>query len=169
MKKRTVIVGVVILLLGIAAFVGGTIGALGSITINNSFTQPHPGEYVSAEIVLNSTSGLAIASPAATGGIIHAQDLTLVNSTNLGTYAVPSSSTAAGTVIYKALSGDYYYVAFSTAKPDTTIVATPTKGSVASYGLLVIAGIVLAIAGFVVAIVGAVQKSRRPEPTVQPT
>jgi hypothetical protein len=169
MKTRTVVIGLVILVIGVVLFFGGAIGALGSISINNTFTQPHPGEYVSAEITLNTTSGLAVASPAATGGIIHAQDLGLVNSTNLGTYVIPYSSSAAGTDIYKSLVGDYYYVAFSTTQPGTTIVATPAKVSVASYGVLVLAGIVLAIAGIVVAIIGAFQKNRPPDASLQPS
>ncbi|MDG6898807.1 MAG: hypothetical protein JRN24_03610, partial [Nitrososphaerota archaeon] len=137
------------------------------LLVDSAFTR-HPGEYVSAEIRLNSSSGLVVASPSATGGIIHAQDLGLVNSTNLGTYAVPYNSSAAGSDIYSALLGDYYYVAFSAAQPATTIVATPAHGSLASYGLLVLAGIVLAIAGFVVVVVGALQKSRPRDDMAQP-
>jgi uncharacterized membrane protein len=169
LKKRTVVIGLVVLVVGVALFFGGAIGALGSISINNTFTQPHAGEYVSAEIALNTTSALAVASPAATGGVIHAQDLDLVNSTNLGSYAIPYNSSAAGTDIYKALVGEFYYVAFSTTQPDTTIVATPAKGSVASYGVLVLAGIVLVIAGIVVAVIGAFQKSRQPGASMQPS
>lgn len=167
MKTRTVVIGLVVLAVGASLFIGGAIGALGSISISTTFTQQRSGEYVSAEIVLNTTSGLAVASPSATGGIIPAQDLGQVNSTNLGSYAVPYSSSAAGTEVYRALVGDYYYVAFTSSQPDTTIVATPAKGSVASYGLLVLAGIALVIAGIVIAIIGAFQKSRNPKAAAQ--
>jgi hypothetical protein len=57
MNFRTVAVGVIVLVLGIALLIGGAIGAPGSITINGTFTEPHSGEYLSTEIVLNTTSG----------------------------------------------------------------------------------------------------------------
>jgi hypothetical protein len=167
-KTRTVVIGLVILVIGVAAFIGGAVGALGSITISTTFTQPHSGEFVSAEIVLNETSGLAVASPATTGGVIPAEDLSLVNSTNLATYTVPYTASAAGSDVYKSLIGDYYYVAFSASQPTTTIVATPAKSSIASYGLLILVGIVLAIAGIVAAVIGAFQKNRRPDASVKP-
>lgn len=158
MKTRTVMIGLIILVVGVALFIGGAFGVLSSITIKTNFTQPSAGEYLSAEIKLNSTSGLAVASPAAEGGIIRAQDLSLVNSSNLDTYAIPYNSTGVGTDIYRSLTGNYYYVAFSSTRPSTTIVATPHMGTMVGYGLLVLLGIVCVIAGIVVAIVGVFQK-----------
>lgn len=162
MKTRTVVIGVILIAVGVALFVGGALGALGSITINTTFTQPHPGEYVSAEIMLNGTSELAVSSPASAGGVIHAQDLGFVNSTNIGSYAISYNSTAAGTDIYRSLTGNFYYVAFSSSQPSTTIVATPLKSSVVGYGLIVLIGIVCGIAGIIVAVVGVFQKGRPP-------
>ena len=162
MKTRTVVIGIVLIVVGIALFGAGALGALGSITINRTFTQPHPGEYVSAEIVLNATSGLVVSSPAAVGGILHAQDLSLVNSTNIGSYTIPYNSTGVGSDIYRSLSGNFYYVVFSSTQPSTTIVATPLRSSIIRYGLLVLLGIVCAIAGAVVAVVGVFQEGRPP-------
>jgi len=162
MNKRMVVIGVVILVIGVALIIGGAIGALGSISIKTTFTQPHPGEYVSAEIVLNTTSNLAVASPAATGGVVSAQNLTQVNSTNINTYAVPYNATAVGTEVYKSLSGDYYYVAFASAQPNTKIVATPQGSRVLLFAALLLLGVVLAIVGIIVAVVGAVKKTRPP-------
>ena len=162
MKTSTVVIGLVIIVIGVALFIGGAVGALGSITINRTFTQPTSGEYVSAEVVLNASSGLAITSPAAVGGLIHAQDLSLVTSSNIGTYAVPYNSTAAGSEVYSSLVGDYYYVAFSSTQPSTTSVAPPQMGAVRGVGSLVLLGIVLVIAGIVVAIIGVFQKKKQP-------
>ena len=162
MKKRTVVIGIILLVVGVALFGGGALGALGSITINRSFTQPHPGEYVSAEIVLNGTSGLVVSSPAAVGGIIYAQDLNLVNSTNFGSYVIPYNSTGVGSDIYKSLSGSFYYVAFSSTQPSTVIVATPLRGSLIGFGLLILLGIVFALAGIIVVVIGVFQKGRPP-------
>jgi len=162
MKTRTVMIGVIILVLGIILAVIGAIGALGSVTIVTSFTEPHSGEFVSTEMVLNSTSALAVSSPAANGGIIPAQDLNSVNSTNLATYAVSPNSNAVGTLTYRNLSGDYYYVAFSSTQPGTRIVTTGLGSGVVKYGLLVLAGLACIIAGIVVAIVGWRQKISPP-------
>lgn len=161
-QRRTVVIGLAVLVIGVAMFIGGAIGALGSININRTFTQPQPGEYVSAEIMLNTTSDLAVSSPASVGGIIYAQDLNQVNSTNVNSYAIPYNSTGAGSDIYRSLSGDFYYVAFSSTQPGTAIVATPLGSGIRGYGALVLLGIVLIIVGIAVAAVGAIRKSKAP-------
>ncbi len=166
MNSRTVVVGVIVLVVGIGLLIGGAIGALGSITINTTFTEPHPGEYLSAEMVLNTTSGLVVTAPAAVGGIIPASEVNSVNSSNLSTYAIPYNSTAAGSYVYRSISGDYYYVAFASTPPGTRIVATALHSSAARFGTLVLLGLVCAVAGIIVAVVGAIQK-KRPSPQMQ--
>ena len=160
MKQRTVVIGIIVVIVGGVMLVGGAIGALGSITIHTSFTQLHPGEYVSAEIMLNRTSNLLVSSPAASGGIVSAQDLSLVNFANLNTYAIPYNASAVGNNVYRSLIGDYYYVAFSSSQPNTKIVATPQGSLVLAYGLLAVLGVVVAVGGIVVVIVGVLQKER---------
>ena len=166
MNSRTVVAGVIVLVVGIALLIGGAVGALGSITINTTFTEPHPGEYLSTEIVLNTTSGLVVTAPAAAGGIIPAQAMNLVNSSNLSTYAIPYNSTVAGSDVYKSISGDYYYVAFASTQPDTRIVATALHSSAARFGILVLLGLVCLVAGIIVAVVGAIQKGNKKSGTV---
>ena len=157
-RKRTVVIGAVILAVGVVMVVAGGVGALSSLTINTSFTQPHPGEYVSSEIALNATSELVVSSPAATGGIIRAQNLNLVNSTNIDTYAIAYSASGAGSDVYKSLSGDYYYVAFASTQPNAKIVALTQGSSVLAYGGLVLLGVVLLIAGIAITVVGLLRK-----------
>jgi hypothetical protein len=158
MRTRTVVIGVVILVIGVALLGAGAVGALGSLTINRNFTEPHPGEFVSAEIVLNSSSVLVVASPASLGGVVTAQNLPQVNSTNISSLAVQAS----GSNTYRGLVGDYYYVAFASSAPSTTIVATPTTGGILKYGALALAGLLFIVVGIIVAIVGAVQKKKLP-------
>jgi uncharacterized membrane protein YidH (DUF202 family) len=158
-----VVAGVIILVIGIALLAVGALGALGSISIKTGFSQPHTGEYVSAEVVLNATSDVVVASPASVGGLVHAQDLSLVNSTNISTYAIPVNSTGAGDAVYRSLLGAYYYVAFASAQPSSTIVATPLNSSAVRFGVVALLGIVLLIVGIIVAIVGALRKKRLPE------
>jgi len=158
MRTRRVVIGVVVLVIGLSLLAVGAFGALSNLTISKSFSEPHPGEYVSAEIVLNTTSALVITSPATNGGVIHAQNLDLVNSTNIGTYAIPINASGAGSNTYTRLTGDYYYVVFASTPPSTTIVATPLNSGIIRYGALVLLGFICIIAGVIVAVVGAIQK-----------
>jgi hypothetical protein len=162
MKKRIVKVGVVVIVVGVVLVGIGRLGALNTITFNMNFTQPHLGEYVSAEITLNSASDLIVSSPATVGGIVHAQDLNLVNSTDVSAYAIPHNATAAGSDLYPSLSGDFYYVAFSSTQPITSIVGPQANvGSLAyAYGELALVGGVCTIAGIIVAALGLRQKNR---------
>jgi hypothetical protein len=162
MNTRTILIGVVILVVGIALIAVGAFGVLGSTTIFTTFNQIHSGEYVSSELVLNSSSAVVVSSPATTGGLIPSADLNLVNSSSIGQYALQSNSSGSSTQTYKNLTGSYYYVAFVSA-PNTKIVATSVKSSLVSYGLLVLAGVACFFAGIVVAIVGVVRKSKKPK------
>ncbi len=163
MRTVLVIVGVVILILGIVLFAAGALGALGSTTIITTFSQPQAGEYVSAELVMNSTSVVVVTSPASNGGLIPEQDLAVVNSSSVSSYVITPRSTAGGTETYRNLTGDYYYVVFSSTQPSSRIVITGGHLSkTIGLGLLVLGGIVLFIAGIIVAILGAVLKKRPP-------
>ena len=98
MRKRMVTIGVVLLIVGIAFLVSGVIGLRGSTNTVKVFNQPNPGEYVSSEILLNSSSTIIVRSPPSVGGLIPAQYINLVNSTNhqlLCTY--PAATSVAGT------------------------------------------------------------------------
>ena len=96
MRKRMVTIGVVLLIVGIAFLVSGVIGLRGSTNTVKVFNQPNPGEYVSSEILLNSSSTIIVRSPPSVGGLIPAQYINLVNSTNINTYAKRVSTAVAG-------------------------------------------------------------------------
>jgi hypothetical protein len=157
-RTRILTIGLVVLVFGIAlAAVGGYSLKNTTMTIT-SFTQPTAGEYVSAELILND-SVVVVRSPASAGGMVPAQDISVVNPTNIGSYAVPFNSTAASSDTYLGLRGDFNYVIFSSVQPTTNIVVTGTLLGTITSGLLVLAGIVCAIAGIIVTIVGAVRKN----------
>ena len=158
MNKPIVIIGGVVLIIGVVLIAVGAVGVLQGLTIVKTFSQPQSGEYVSTELVLNSTSSAAVTSAAANGGLIPAQDLNLVNSTNIGLYAVTPHSNVAGTQTYTNLLGDYYYVAFASSQPSSKIVATQLNGGIGS-SPLVLGGFVVVIIGVVVIVLGARKKS----------
>ena len=158
MRTRTLTIGLIILVVGIALAAVGGYSLRNATTSITSFTQSTPGEYVSAGLVLND-SVVVVRSPASVGGMVPAQDVSAVNSTDIGSYAVPYNSTAASSETYIGLRGDFNYVVFSSVQPTTNIVVTGTLLGTITSGLLVLAGIVCVIVGIIVTILGAVRKN----------
>jgi hypothetical protein len=160
LNRPTVVVGAVVLVIGVVIIAVGAVGVLRGLTVITTFSEPRSGEYVSTELMLNSTSGVAVTSSAAKSGLIPAQDLNLVNLTNIGQYALTPHSSLAGTVTYTNLMGDYYYVAFASSQPSSKIAATPLHGGTLGSNPLVLGGFVAIIIGVVVIVLGVRRKSR---------
>ena len=163
MRTRIIIVGIIILIIGIALIAVGALGALRGLAIVNTFNQLHSGEYVSSEVMLNTSSIVAITSPSSTGGLIRASDLSLVNSSNLSSFAIQPNSTSSSTNTFIRLIGDYYYVSFTSTQPSTQIIITSASRGVIDYGILTIVGISMLVAGIIVAIVGVFLKRPKTE------
>jgi hypothetical protein len=163
MRKRTVIIGLIILVIGIALVAGGAVGLKGTTSTISTFTQPQTGEYVSSEVVLNSTAVVVVRPSSSTGGLVPAQALSDVNSTSLATYARPASSTAGGSATYAGVQGDYYYVIFTSSQPATKIVIAGDLAKTIESGILVLLGGILFIAGLIVTIIGAIRKGNKPK------
>jgi len=163
MRKRTVIIGLIMLVIGIAFVAGGVVGLKGTTSTVSTFTQPQTGEYVSSEVVLNSTAVVVVRPSSSTGGLVPAQALSDVNSTGLATYALAASSTAGGSATYVGVQGDYYYVIFTSSQPATKIVITGDVAKTVESGILVLLGGILFLAGLIVTIIGAIRKSNKPK------
>ena len=165
MRTRTLTIGLIILVVGITLATAGGYNLKNTTKSITSFTQPVAGEYVSAELVLNN-SVVIVRSPATIGGMVPSQDISAVNSTNIGSYAVAYNSTAASSETYLGLRGDFNYVVFSSEQPTTKIEVTGTLSETITSGLLVLGGIVCVIAGIIVAIVGVVRKNPAKKATI---
>jgi len=163
MRKRTVIIGLIMLVIGIAFVAGGVVGLKGTTSTVSTFTQPQTGEYVSSEVVLNSTAVVVVRPSSSTGGLVPAQALSDVNSTGLATYALAASSTAGGSATYVGVQGDYYYAIFTSSQPATKIVITGDVAKTVESGILVLLGGILFLAGLIVTIIGAIRKSNKPK------
>ena len=159
MNKPIVVIGGVVIIIGVVLIAVGAVGVLRGLTVITTFTQPQNGEYVSTELMLNTTSGIAVTSAAANGGLIPAQDRNLVNSTNIGHYALTPHSSVAGTVTYTDVTGNYYYVVFASSQPNSKVVVTPLHGGTLASSPLVLGGFLAIILGIVVIVVGALRKS----------
>jgi hypothetical protein len=163
LRKRTLIIGLIILIIGIAFVAAGIVGLRGTTSTISTFTQPQSGEYVSSEVKLNSSSAVVVRDASTSGGLIRAESLNDVNSTNLSTYALPVSSTAGGSSTYVGVKGDYYYVIFTSSQPTTMIVIAGNFIRTAESGILVLLGGVLFLAGLIVTIIGAIRRSNKPK------
>jgi hypothetical protein len=164
-RTRTLTIGLIILVVGIALAVVGGYSLRSKTTSITSFTQPTAGEYVSAELVLNNNV-VVVRSPATVGGMVPSQNISAVTSTNIGSYAVAYNSTAASSETYLGLRGDFNYVVFSSVQPTAKIEVTGTLSEDVTSGLLVLGGIVLVIAGIIIAIVSAVRKNPANKSTI---
>jgi multisubunit Na+/H+ antiporter MnhG subunit len=162
MKKPIVIIGAIVLIIGVVLIAVGAVGILRGLTVITTFSEPQSGQYVSTELRLNVTSGVAVTSAASNSALVAAQNLTLVNSTNIGQYAVTPYSSGGGNLAYTNLMGDYYYVAFASSQPSSKIVATPIHGGTLGSSSPVLGGFAVVIAGIVVIVVG-VRMNRRPK------
>lgn len=163
MRTRTVIIGLILLVLGIAFVAGGVASLRGSVSTISTFTQTQTGEYVSSEVVLNSTSVVVVRLPSSTGGLVPAQVLSDVNSSSLAKYELSVSSSAAGSSTYTGVKGDYYYVDFTQSPPTASIVVAGDVAKTAEAGILVLLGGLLFLIGLIVSIIGAIRKGNNPK------
>jgi hypothetical protein len=166
MRKTILIIGVIILLIGISLIVIVRLGPISQINKIETLNQQRAGEYVSSELVLSSPSVVVIRSPASDGGLVPSQDLNAIDSVNVGTYAIPYSNAISNVETYNEITGDYYYVGFSSSAPSTQIVVTnlSSTGGLIEIGIIALSGLGLIIAGIVVVIVGLVSKNPRKDP-----
>jgi hypothetical protein len=105
MRRTVMVIGVVILVIGIALIAIIPLGGISGVNRINTFNEPKAGEYVSSELVLNGISIVAVVSPASVGGMIPSQDISSINSANVGTYAVPYTRAVNNIETYNGLSG----------------------------------------------------------------
>ncbi len=157
MNKPIVIIGGVALVIGVVLIAVGAVGVLRGLIVITAFSEPHGGEYVSTELVLNTTSGVAITSAAPSGGLVPAQDLNLINSTNIAQYALAPHSSGV-TLTYINLTGNYYYVAFAASQPSSKVVATPLHGGTMASSPTTLGGFAVLVIGVVVVALGVRRK-----------
>jgi hypothetical protein len=157
---------VIVLIVGVGVLFVGATETAATLTIITTFNEQHPGEYASPEIDLTTSSVIEVQAPGAVSGVVHAQDLYSVNKTNLASYALKPNATVAGTQQFRGITGDFYYVDFSSAPPSVThVVVTPFRSGVIRFVALVLAGLIGAVVGAIVAVMG-LRRDTRPLPPV---
>ncbi len=133
-------------------------------TTSSHVTQVSTNEWRSDTINVNSSGVLTITTSATTGdfGLIHASDLSVVNSTNIANYRVEYNNTdTAGSLnafVYEQVSGPYYFIVFSSSQPTLTYVFLTTEAEI--FAAVMIVGSGIAFVGLIMAIIGAILKKK---------
>lgn len=163
MRKKIVLIGLALLIAGIA-IIGVSLYEMSALsTINSSLTQVSSNEWRSDLINVNSSGVLTVTTNATSGfGLIPASDLSVVTASNLASYAVGyDTSTTSGSLnafVYDQINGQYYFVIFSSSEPTMTYLFLTAEGEI--FGELLIVGAGIAFVGLVMAIVGAILKKK---------
>lgn len=167
MRRGIALIGVVLIVVGVVligiTFATGLSLPKSSRTVN----QVYSGEWDSGEINITSTTSIAVATTATgTYGLIKATDLSTVNPTNLASLSLQPHSTVTvssdHTLTYKNLSGQYYFVVFSSKSPTIVVEYVSHNSLGATGGKLLLPGGALILSGIIVGIVGVVLK-RKPD------
>lgn len=164
MRKKIAIIGVVLLIVGVALYVGATEGLMTTTIVNTKMVQTSTGEWTSLELNTSSGSQLSLVTENSSYALVPSNDMSKINSGNVQNYAVsPKSelSTSLGLVsTFSPSAGSYYVVVFSKTTPSVKYTLLKSLADAAVYGLLVLAGMVLSIVGVIVLIVGLILRNK---------
>ncbi len=164
MRKKIVISGLIVLIIGIVIVGSSTAVVLSNTSVGGKLVQSNSGEWESPVINVSSGYRIVVTSHVSEFAIIPSKDMSIVNATNVNEYSVSSfkltnvSSTSISQ--YKPTSGNYYLVVFTTSSPNVKYTVIKSLSQDARLGLIELAGIDLTIAGFVVLIIGLVKKKK---------
>ncbi len=167
MRKKIVIIGVVILIIGIALFAAGSYE--GTHLLHRSVSEIKSGEYKTDNITLKSGYIMAVTSPPSVYGLIPINDIKIVNSTNINKYSlkpIVSSSTAVEYLANSTTAGDYTFVMFTSAVASTFTYEYGSFSTIEVIGVLALFGIIIGVIGFIVLIAGLILKPKQKEPDI---
>ncbi len=167
MRKKIAVIGLVLLVAGVAIFfAGGSLGIRGLIN-DETMSAKGSGEFMSP--VFNVSSGelvLITSNPASSIYLIPSADASIVNSSNVGNYKVAggtyANNSGVTTIEYTSISsGTYNIVSFTSSSPKVTLTKEPVNSLLVALLPTIIGGI-MAFAGFIVLIIGLVLRRKEP-------
>jgi len=172
MRKKIAVIGLVILIVGIALAVGG-IQEDKSLVHTTVKTDPYNTTttgYMTDNITVSHGYEVLVISSDTHSGLIKASNLPKAdNITNLEHYEITPTSHASDEMIYTGLpAGTYVFIAFNTSMPVITYEYASLTTMEIGGSLLVIGGIA-AFVGFIILIIGLVLKKKKPENPVEDT
>lgn len=171
MRRTTLIVGVVLLVVGIIIAGVAWVELSSSLTGTLSSAKGEEGSAMYAGQNGDFYSNLLTAGPSSEiivsfnfSGVhpylIPSRDLSIVNLENIGNYSISDSLTQGNSSGYSGLNGTYYVVTFGTSSPGIAYIVASHFNSLVIEGGLLALGAIFAIAGIIVVIIGAVRKPR---------
>ncbi|MCW6168530.1 MAG: hypothetical protein LVQ96_03465 [Thermoplasmatales archaeon] len=165
MRKKLLLIGIIILVVGIVFAAVGAFGADHFISTSTlTLTKDSQGIFASKQIEISSGNLFTVASKSNSTYLVRFGDLSFVNSSNIGKYEVPpltkTSVDSVTSFAYDNISGTFAVVSLSSSTSTVTTELITDTGAIVAMGLLLILGIVLAIAGVIITIVGAILKPK---------
>ncbi len=172
MRKNIVIIGLVLLIVGVALFyAGGDLGISG-ITTSPTFTEKGTSQWDSSSIQVSSGQLIVLTSNDSKTYLVPGSDASSVTSSNVGSYEVNGTvSTTSGvtTIEYTSISpGTYVIITFGTHQAKVSMIKKSIDSLLVSL-LPVLLGGVLGFVGFIVLIVGLVMKKKQLPPNPEMT
>ena len=174
MRKKIALIGLVVLIIGIAIVAGGyyeTISVLSHDEHTAVRSDPsNKTEYTTNNMTISSGYELIVTANYTHEGLIKASDLSKVNNnTTLAHYAINSTAPVSGGMIYTGLAaGTYVFVAFNSSTPTIGYVYAPST-TIELGGSLIAVGAIAAFTGFIMLIVGLILKKKEPKNPVEDT
>jgi hypothetical protein len=166
MRTKIAIIGLVLMVVGIALFFGGGELALGHTSAPQTLTLAKGGEWASSDINVSAGSLVIVTSSTPNVYLVSSSNLGKLNDTNVGQYAINSTkTTAAGetTIDFSNLTaGQYLTISTSAARPNISVVNEGLNSLITAL-LPFILGVVLGFVGFIILIVGLLLKKKLPK------
>ncbi len=174
MRKKIAVIGLVILIVGIAMAAGGYYETTSVLSHDLHTTvkayNTTDNEYITGNMSISSGYELIVISNYTHEGLIKSSDLSKVNNnTTLAHYVITPTTSAADDHVYTGLAaGTYLFVAFNTSTPVIGYEYAPLT-TIELGGALLIIGAIAAFIGFIVLIVGLVLRKKEPKNPVEDT
>ena len=172
MRKKIVIIGLVLLIVGIALFYGGGVLGVKGLSASPTFKELKTGEWNSTAVVVSSGELLVLTSSTNQTYLVHSSDIGVVSKSNVKNYEINGTETTTGgvtTLEFTSITpGNYNIVAFGSKAPSVTLIKNSINSLLLELLPLIIGG-VLGFVGFIVLIVGLVLRKKQLPPNQEMT
>ncbi|MEM0155309.1 MAG: hypothetical protein QW597_01730 [Thermoplasmataceae archaeon] len=162
MRKKLVEIGVVMLIAGVAILAIGGITISETTIISSHYSEPSRGEYISYEINVSGSGSIIVFGNGTIGslGLVAADDIHLVNASNIATIAITPSVALGGLQIYNVNHSSYFFVIFTDSSPEYVYTYFPGAMFDELAGIMA-GGFAIFLTGLTVTIVGVFLRNDR--------
>ena len=163
MRKKIVLIGLIIFIVGIAMAAGGDY-LVGHYTVTGTAIEQISAGMYGHEINISAPSLLTVDSTFSSVYLVSSANLTGLNASNVASRSIsPLTTTSVSSEHVWAYdltaAGSYYIIAFNSSAPTITYSYIPLSYSYISVVMLI--GIVLIIVGIIIAVIGLILRERQ--------